>query len=149
MEIVISILASNVVSILAPYLAKGADVFAQEAGKAAFHKTKNLLETIKKRWSGDKEARTSLELFEEKPARYESVIEDILKEKLEHDDEFAVQLQKILYDMEPEIEIIQKMKVGENIIGLEVNEIIGGKTRVTQEVEQAKDVVGAKIKQIG
>lgn len=149
MEIVVAILASKVVGVLIPYLSKGADEFAKEAGKTAFAKTKNLLETIKKKWAGDKEATTSLELFEEKPARYESVIENILKEKLEHDNEFAVQLQKILDYMGPEIQIIQKMKVGEKIIGLDADEMPKGRTTVTQEIDQAKDVTGARIKKIG
>lgn len=149
MEIVAAILASDVVSVLIPYLSKGADEFAKEAGKAAFARTKNLLETIKKRWSGDKEATTSLELFEEKPIRYESAIRDILKERLEYDDEFAVQLQKTLDNMRPEIEIIQKMKVGEKIIGLDADEMPKCRATVTQEIDQAKDVTGARIRKIG
>jgi hypothetical protein len=142
-------LVSGVMGVLVPYIKKGAEEFISSAGKDAFEKSKAILETLKRKWSGDKEATETLEHFEEKPDRYKSAIEDILKEKLSQDKEFAEELQKMLKDMGPELEIIQKMKTAENVTGLEADEIIEGKAKVTQEIEKARDVTGAKIKRVG
>jgi hypothetical protein len=71
-----------------------------------------------------------MELFEEKPARYEIVIDDILKGKLEYDN------------------IIKKIKVGEKIISLGADEMPKVKTIVLQEIYKAKDVARARIKKI-
>lgn len=149
MDPVTTSLASGIIGVLMPYVKKGAEEFISSAGKDAYEKSKAILETIKRRWSGDKEASGTLGLFEEKPERYKSAVEDILREKLAQDTGLADELQKMLKEMGPDFEIIQKMKIGEKVTGLEADEITKGKAKVTQEIEQAKDITGAKIKRIG
>ena len=142
-------LASGVMNVLMPYVKKGAEEFILAAGKDAYEKSKEILGTLKRRWSGDKEAIETLEHFEEKPDRYKSAIEDILSEKLAQDKGFAEVLQKMLSDLGPDLEIIQKRGTAENVTGLEADEVTKGKAKVTQEIERAKDVTGARIKRIG
>jgi hypothetical protein len=142
-------LAPAIMGVLVPYAKKGAESFVSSAGKDAYEKTKAILETLKKRWSGDKEATETLEHFEEKPDRYKSAVEDILNEKLAHDKGLSEELQKILNDIGPDLEIIQKMKTAEDVTGLEADEIAKGTVKITQDIEQAKNVTGAKVKHIG
>jgi len=56
----------------------------------------------------DKEAKETLEHFEEKPDRYKAAVEDILRERIAQDKGLAEDLQKMLKDMGPDLEIIQK-----------------------------------------
>ncbi|VVB63668.1 Uncharacterised protein [uncultured archaeon] len=139
-------LATKVMGVLMPYATKSAEEFVKVAGQAAYDKSKNLAETLKKRLLGDKEATDALNRFEEKPQRYETVLEDILKEKLSQDKALGMEMQKLLMEMGPVIDIIQKMKIGENVVGLEAEEMTRGRANITQEIEQAKNVTGAKIK---
>jgi len=142
-------LATKVVGILTPYVAKSGEEFVKAAGQAAYEKSKSLLETLKKRLSEDKEATGALENFEQKPERYKTVLEDILNDKIARDKDFADELQKHLKDMRPQVDIIMKMKVGENVVGIDADEMIGGKANINMDIEQAKDVTGARIRRIG
>lgn len=149
MDPIIISLAAKAVGVLMPYATMSAGEFVKTAGQAAYEKSKNLLQTLKSSWSGDKEATDTLENFEKKPERYQSVIEDILKEKLSQDKDFANDIQKLIKDIGPQLDIILKMKVGEKVVGLDADEMTGGKAKVQMDIEQAKDVTGARIKRIG
>ena len=149
MDPAITNLVSSVMTVLMPYVAKGAEEFARLAGKAAYSKAQNLFRTLKEKLASDEEARDSLSRFEEKPERYRSVLEDILEEKLAEDEDLANELKKLLQSMGPELDIIQKMDVGEAVIGLEAEEMSGGKVKIEQEIKEAKNVTGAKIKSVG
>jgi hypothetical protein len=119
-------LASGIMGVLMPYVKKGSEEFIRTAGKDAYEKSKAILETLKRGCSGDKEATETLEHFEEKPERYKPAVEDILRDKLAQDKGLAEELQKMLKEMGPDLEIIQKMKIGENVTGLEADEITKG-----------------------
>lgn len=108
-----------------------------------------MFETLKKRWSGDEEASEALENLGKKPERYQPILEDILKEKLEHNKGLADELQKLLNEMGAELEIIQKIGTAKDVTGLEADEMSRGKVKVTQKIERAEDVTGARIKHIG
>ena len=149
MEPAITNLVSGIMTVLMPYVAKGAEEFAQLAGAAAYSKAQNLFHTLKEKLASDEEARDSLSRFEEKPERYRPVLEDILQEKLAEDEDLANELKKLLQGMGPDLEIIQKINVGENVIGLEADEMAGGKAKIKQDIKEAKNVTGAKIKRIG
>lgn len=141
-------LVAAAMGILMPYVTKTAEEFTKAAGEVAFKKAKKLMDTLKARMVGDKEATDNLSNFEAKPERYKSVIEDVLREKLSQDKDFAAELEKLLEDMQPELDIIQKMKIGQDIVGLDADEMTKGKARITQEIDQAEKVTGAKIKRI-
>jgi len=142
-------LASKVISVLMPFVTTGVEEFTRAAGKAAYEKIQSLIATLKKKWAGDSEASQNLTRFEEKPDRYKLVLEDILKEKVSKDRDLADQLERMLGELGPEIDIIQKMKFGERIVGLDADDMRSGQARVKQEIDEAKDVTAAKIKRIG
>jgi hypothetical protein len=142
-------MAATAIGILGPYVAKGAEEFAKTAGKEAYEKTKKLFATLKTRWSGDEEATSTLTNFEKKPNRYEPVLKSILEEELAKDANFRTELARQLEEIGPYVEVIQKMKKGEDITGLQVDEMNKGKAIVNQEMDEAKNVIGAVVKRLG
>src|SRR2546421_8734024 len=103
-------LATKVVAVLLPFVSKGAEEFATKVGDTAYEKAKNLLSTLKQRWSRDTEATESLVRFEQKPERYKTVLEDILQEKIVEDHDLAAQVAQLLQELGPTLEIIQQME---------------------------------------
>jgi len=102
-------LGATVMSILIPYVAKKAEKFIDLAGQAAYNQAKKLFTTLKSRWAGDKEATDQLAYFEQNPERYQPIIEDILRKRLAHDRELAVELEQLINQMGPSLTIIQEM----------------------------------------
>jgi hypothetical protein len=142
-------IATGVLTILTPYLLKGAKEFTNVVGEAAYQKATSLFQDLKRRWTGDKEAATTLELFEQKPSRHAEAVKEILVEKLNADSEMAHDYSKRLEDLGPILDIVQKMTVGKNVVGLEARELRKGQVSVTQEIENADGVTGIKLDSIG
>ena len=142
-------LAANVVAVLAPYVAVGAQEFARNVGKEAYEKAKGMLAVLKAKWTGDEEATDALTRFEEKPERYAPVLEDVLKEKLAEDKELAAVLSTLLNEMGPSLEVVQKMEEGRRVTGLEAEEMAEGRATVNQDIGTGEDVTGARIRHIG
>ena len=149
MDPAITNLATSVMSVLLPYVSKGAEEFARFAGEAAFKKAKSLIDTLKAKLSGDKEASEALSHFEEKPERYQQILKDILQEKLEKDKGLADELGKLLRDLGPSLKVLQEMKEGSNVTGVKADKITGGDVSVTQKIDKASNVTGVEIKDIG
>src|SRR5215213_1538018 len=142
-------LAANVITVLMPYAAMGAQEFAKSAGKEAYEKAKTLLGTLKARWAGDEEETDTIARFEEKPERYRPVLEGILEEKITQDRELAAELATLLEEMGPSLEVVQRMEEGRRITGVEAEQMSGGRARVRQEIGRGEDVTGARIGRIG
>jgi hypothetical protein len=149
MDPITASLAANVVAVLAPYVAVGAQEFVRNAGKDAYEKAKTMLASLKAKWTGDEEATDALTRFEEKPERYAPVLEDVLREKLADDKELAVVLSTLLEEMGPSLEVVQKMEEGRKITGIEADEMTGGRATVDQDIGTGEDVTGARIRRIG
>lgn len=146
-------LAVQVVAILLPFVKKGTDKFASEIGQAAGQeaasKVKNLLNTLKTRWKTDKEASDELARFEEKPERYQPVLEDILKEKLAEDKDLASELRQIVDSLGPNLKVIQKMDIGKDVTGPDIGEVKSGNIYVDQDIKEGTNIIGAKINKFG
>jgi len=136
-------------TILMPYVVKGAEEFAKLVGEAAYHKAKRLFETLKARFAGDPVASDSLTRFEQKPQTYQPLIEDILKERILQDKDFAAELARLVEDLGPEITIVQHLRAAEDVVGIEAEEMKRGKVTLEQTMDEAKKVTGAKISKIG
>jgi vacuolar-type H+-ATPase subunit I/STV1 len=149
MELIITTLAANAIAVLTPYVKSGAEKFASEIGKDAAEKAKNLLNTLKTRFSGDKIAEWNLDHFEKEPDKYKSTLEDVLKEKLDKDKSLVDELNKLLKDMGPTLKVVQKMKEAEEVTGLEAQEMSEGTAEVAQEFDQGKKITGMKFGSIG
>jgi hypothetical protein len=149
MDPVTASLAANVVAVLAPYVAVGAQEFARNVGKEAYEKAKTMLAALRAKWAGDEEATDALTRFEEKPERYAPVLEDVLKERLAEDKELAAVLSTLFNEMGPSLEVIQQMEEGRRVMGLEAEEMAGGRASVRQDIGTGEDVTGARIRRIG
>jgi hypothetical protein len=142
-------LATTVIGIISPFVAKGAQEFVSKVGEEAFEKTKQLFSYLKSKWTGNDEAASTLNNFEKKPERYEAVLKSILEEQINNDTDFANELSRKVNDLKPYLEIIQKMKKGEDVVGVQAEEMRSGTVKVTQEIEEGKNVKGTDIKIIG
>ena len=142
-------LAANVVAVLAPYAAMGAQQFARNVGNEAYEKAKVMLAALRAKWTGNEEASDALTRFEEKPERYAPVLEDVLRERLAEDKELAAVLSTLLNEMGPSVEVVQRMAEGRRVTGLEAEEVAGGRATVNQDIGTGEDVTGARIGRIG
>lgn len=145
----IASLTTAVLTVLAPWAAKGAEGFIEEAGKDAYEKARGLFEMLKNRWSGDKEAVDALEHFREKPQRYQKVLEEILPEKLEQDEILRVELLQLVEALGPTLRVIQEMDEAKRVTGVDVDEFKEGDLDVAQKFKKGEDVTGARIKRLG
>ena len=142
-------LATSVMNVLLSYVSKGAEEFASKVGDAAYEKARTLLSTLKEKWKGDEEASESLARFEEKPERYQPVLSNILQEKLSQDKELASRVSRLLQEMGPALQVIQKMEEGKGVTGLKAREFHRGIAHVSQEITTGEDVTGAEFDTIG
>ncbi len=145
----ITSLITATVAILIPFVKKGAEEFVGAVGKDAYEKAKTIFALLKQRWAGDTEALSTLNNFEKKPDRYQPILEDILQEKLAEDPELAEQLSKLISEIGPKLEILQKMEKGEKVTGLKAKIMNQGSAKVQQDIKDGKEILGAEIESIG
>lgn len=149
MDPIIIDLTTKVMSVLLPFVSKGAEEFASKAGDGAYEKAHKLLSTIKQKWSKDKEATEVLTRFEEDPLHYKTVLEDILQEKLARDQDLILKMVRLLQEMGPMLEVVQHMEEGKNITALKAREMRSGSARIVQEIHNAESVIGAEFDILG
>jgi len=147
-------LAANAVAVVTPLVMKGAEKIAEELGGYAADKIKGVLNSLKSRFSKNKEAEESLQRFEEKLDRSSTaVVKDYLQEELANDKQFAAELQKLLQDVKkskPDIEVYIKNVSGKIVTGFDLGVVEGGKFKADiQDVHGADEVVGFKADRIG
>lgn len=83
------IVISTAVGFMAASITKIGEAFATKAGEELFA-------IVKKKFKGDKEGQDILSDFQKKPARYQSALIDILKEKVEADKSFGEAIQAVV-----------------------------------------------------
>ena len=83
------IVISTAVGFMMASITKIGEAFATKAGEELFA-------IIKKKFKSDKEGRKILSDFQKKPARYQSALVDILKEKIEADKSFGDEIRIIV-----------------------------------------------------
>src|SRR5258706_583448 len=145
----IDALVETILSVFTSYLSKGTEEFAKEVGKETFEKAKELVQAVRMKFARVPESSRVLTKFEVAPSQYHSLVFDLLKKELTEDSEFAAQLSRQIETTTPQLHIVQKMKAGKNIIGLDADEMIRGKVSVEQDLAKADGVYGVKIGKIG
>jgi class 3 adenylate cyclase len=65
------------------------------------------------------------------------------------DEELVAELVPSSDETGPFLEVIQQMKEGRGVTGLEAEEFSGGRVRVAQNIERSDNVTGARIRRIG
>jgi class 3 adenylate cyclase len=69
--------------------------------------------------------------------------------KVTQDDELVAELVPTPHETEAILEVIQQMKEGRGVTGLEAEEFSGGRVKVAQNIERSDNVTGARIGRIG
>jgi hypothetical protein len=95
-------IAAMAASILAPYIAKGSEAFASEFGEIAGQKIGDLLDLIKNKFRGDKEAETVLDVVKNNPesaAQVDSLEKEIDK-KMKEDPDFSKKLNALMQQVQ-------------------------------------------------
>jgi hypothetical protein len=148
-------LAGQAVAALTPLLKKGAEALVNELGTklgdnvatATVDKLKGLLNRIRVKFSGDDEAVDALRNFEKKPDRYASTVQDILKERLDKDKDFAKELDGLVKGVN--LNIIIKMTEGKEVTGLKSKEMKSGTANVNMDIGKGEKITGAEFESIG
>lgn len=149
---VVAALVPAVISVLTPLAAKGASSLADTAGQAAVQKASEILDTLKRKWSGDDEASGTLRRFEENPERYVPMLEDVLTEKVNQDKSLESELERLLEEMGDSLTIIQRLgTVSGEATGLDAGDVARGrKVNVEQTADEVSGkITGARIDKIG
>lgn len=110
MEAVAVGLATKAIQVLTPYVKKGFEKFAGDVGEAAANKVKGLFDTITKRFTGDNFASETLKRFEKEPEEYKNYAQKVIEEKLEKDKDFELELEELLKEIGPIIDVSAEIK---------------------------------------
>jgi hypothetical protein len=142
-------LVATIISIVGPYLAKGAEEFAKSAGSAAFDGAKALVARLTKWWSQEPVAEAAAKSFKSDPERYGKVLAGELAQDLEKNPALADELRQLVKGMGSSVEVIQKIEVADGVTGADIGSLVEGHVRVEQEIKQAKNVTGFKANKVG
>jgi len=142
-------LAASAISIVAPYLAKGAEEFAKLAGKEALELVKKLAGRLERWWKGDPVAQAAAQNLSKDPERYSSMLSELLSTDLAKDNDFATELRGLIDGMGPTVEVVQKIEVGRGVTGADIGTMLRGRVRVTQDMREADNVTGFKAGRLG
>ena len=147
MEPVIT-LAATTLSVILPFVAKGADEFIKAAGKEAYENAKSLFNYVKGKLSTNEEYDSTVTNFEKNPQRHAMAVEDILKEALAKDEEFAKQVSLRLRTLGPHISVLQEVDKAKDLTGARVGTVSDGEFDIVQRVKDAENVVGFEADEV-
>ncbi|WP_129780677.1 hypothetical protein [Peristeroidobacter soli] len=142
-------LIATVISVLVPYLVKGGEAFAEEAGKQSFAGVKALVDRLAKWWNKNDVAAAAVKSLPQAPATYSKILADMLALDLAKDPTFAAELSKLVKDAGPIVDVVQKVRIAHDLTGADIGTLIRGHVRVEQQVEYGEKVTGVKIDRIG
>lgn len=142
-------LAGSAISLVAPYLAKGAEEFAKSAGKAAFEQCKALAGRLQRWWSSDPVAAAAADNLPKDPQKYGKLLGELLSTDLAKDPAFAKDLRKLVEDLGPSVEVVQNMEIAHGVTGADIGELVTGTVRVQQTIGDAVNVTGFKANKVG
>ena len=97
---IIETVAASAIAVLAPYLAKAGESFAETAGEKLAEKVGTLYRAIKDRFKSDNDAEQTMALVEAKPDSKPrmSALEEVLVEKMKEDPNFAATVNRLVED---------------------------------------------------
>jgi hypothetical protein len=142
-------LAASVISLVTPYLVKGAEEFAKETGVAAFETVKALAERLRKWWSGDPVAAAAGENLAKEPEEYASLLGQRLNVALAKDKDLAADLTKLMSSASPYAEIVQNIQIAHGVTGAKIKSLVAGHLRIVQTMGEAVNVTGLEVDTFG
>jgi hypothetical protein len=145
----ISIVVGSAISLLKPYVSKGAEEFIKSAGKDAYEQTKELFTWIKSKFNNSDEGSGLITLFESRPERYEAPFTELIEERAASDPQFSSELSEKVKSAAPYIHVVQKIDRAKDVTGVVTRELRKGTVEVNQDIGTGEDIVGVKVDRIG
>jgi len=142
-------LAGLAISIVAPYIAKGAEALAQEVGTEAFGAVKAVADRLRGWWSREPVAAAAAESLASEPEKYSSILTQLLTSDLAKDDDFAAELRALTERLGPNVQVVQRIEVAKGVTGADIEQLVTGNVRVEQDMKEAQDVTGFRAKTVG
>jgi hypothetical protein len=142
-------LAATAISLVAPYLVKGAEEFAKQTGQQAAIAVASVVERLQKWWSGKPVAAAAAENLPDDPEQNSKFLGEVLARDLADDPEFAAELRTLVDEVAPSIEIIQRIEIAKGVTGADVDDLVKGTVRVEQHVSEAENVIGFRGRSVG
>jgi len=142
-------LAGLAISIVAPYIAKGAEALAQEVGTEAFGAVKAVADRLRSWWSREPVAAAAAESLASEPEKYSSILTQLLTSDLAKDDDFAAELRALTERLGPNVQVVQRIEVAKGVTGADIEQLVTGNVRVEQDMKEAQDVTGFRAKTVG
>ena len=142
-------MATTALTILTPLAKDAGKELVKAVGEIGVEKVKSLMTWLKQRFSSDPSAAKDLSRFEADPDKFAPGLEATIKEKAEQDADFAAELKRRIDEVGPVITVIQEIKKGKKIVGVDAEEIHSGKICVTQKADDVEDITATRAKIIG
>jgi hypothetical protein len=134
---------------LTPFVKDTGKELVKTVGEIGFDKAKQLLGWLKQKFGDDAAASKDLSRFEADPHKFEPGLHETIKEKLERDPQFAAELKKRIEDIGPTITVFQEIRKGEEVIGVDADEVRSGQVTVTQKADDVGKIIGFRTKRTG
>jgi hypothetical protein len=141
-------LAAGAIALLTAFFAKAGEAFAGEGGKAAWQLAGRLFDRFRlavKNKPGDRQV---LEDFSSNPADSAPIAEGMVTELLAQDSALAADVQAILQavkDLGPTVVVSQRVRIAEDVVGIEARRIRSGSIEVNQQIEEGRNITGLRI----
>ena len=132
---IIESVAASAIVILAPYIAKAGESFAEKAGEKLAEKAGTLYQAIKNKFKSDSDAEQTMALVEAKPdskARM-SALEEVLTDKMKEDPDFAATVNRLVEEAK-EADSRRVLVFGQRNIAVGGN--VSGSTFITGDSNQ-------------
>jgi len=142
-------LAASVIAMITPYLVKGGEAFASEAGKAAFKTVSDLMGRLKTWWKGDPVAEATAGAIAADPQLNGKRLGGMLDDAFVADPRFAEDVRSLLKAVGPEITVIQNIKIANGLTGADVGRMVSGRVAVTQTMDEATNTTGFRSDVVG
>jgi hypothetical protein len=145
-------IAASVGALLLPYLKKIGEDFVGEAGSYVQDKAKILWQKLRAKLDGDPPAKEVLDRFEKDPVTHAADFQTKIQEKVAADKPLADEISADLTEIKrkaPYVRVVQQMTDAERLVGVEAKRLRSGTIDVTQKIDNAKDVTGVKLDDIG
>lgn len=142
-------LVVTVMTLVSPYLVKGAEEFAAEAGKDAYDGVKALVGRLSAWWSDKPAAKAAAESMAQDPEENAAALAGALEREIGRNPALAADLQALVDKAAPYLGVVQKMKVADGVTGVRIEEFTRGTVSVDQTIDDAKNVIGAHVTRLG
>ena len=146
-------LTAGLAALLAPFLKKAAEKFADEAGSEAgkfvLEKAQTLWEKLRVTFAGDRSGEQALEQFKTDPDAQLDTFQEKVSLRLARDPALAEELAALLAEVKrgaPRLQVVQEIESAERMVGVKARHL-GAKAsiEVTQKAKQVGEAIGVEI----